>query len=65
MVPARIAQAFAPLMFGFCLDRWGAGALWLSSMLSVAALGALLFLPHTTRKTPSAPVDGNALTPSS
>ncbi|NDZ16060.1 MFS transporter [Variovorax sp. WS11] len=45
MVPARIAQAFAPLAFGLCLDRWGAGALWLSAVLGLAAFGALLVLP--------------------
>ena len=27
MIPARIAQASAPWLFGLCLDRWGAGAL--------------------------------------
>jgi predicted MFS family arabinose efflux permease len=46
MVPARIAQAFAPLAFGLCLDRWGAGALWLTAVLGVAAFGALLVLPR-------------------
>lgn len=42
MVPARVAQAFAPLLFGLCLDRWGAGALWLSTSLGMLAFGALL-----------------------
>jgi hypothetical protein len=65
MVPARIAQAFAPLLFGFCLDGWGAGALWLSSLLSIAAFGALLFLPRTTRKSTSVLVDGEAPAPTS
>jgi hypothetical protein len=46
MVPARIAQAFAPLAFGLCLDRWGAGALWLTAVLGLAAFGALLVLPR-------------------
>jgi predicted MFS family arabinose efflux permease len=46
MVPARIAQAFAPLAFGLCLDRWGVGALWLSAALGLAAFGALLVLPR-------------------
>lgn len=44
MVPARIAQAMAPWVFGIGLERWGAGALWLSSALSVAAFGALMLL---------------------
>lgn len=31
MVPARIAQALAPWLFGIALDKWGAGALGLSA----------------------------------
>lgn len=45
MVPARVAQAFAPWLFGLALDRWGAGALLLSSALGLAAVGALCLLP--------------------
>lgn len=44
MVPARIAQAFAPWLFGLFLDRWGAGALWLSGALGLVAFGALMSL---------------------
>lgn len=44
MVPARIAQALAPWLFGLCLDRWGAGALWLSGALGLIAFGALMSL---------------------
>lgn len=44
MVPARIAQALAPWLFGLCLDRWGAGALWLSGTLGLLAFGALMAL---------------------
>ena len=29
MVPARIAQASAPFVFGLALERWQLGALWL------------------------------------
>ncbi|MFL6698682.1 MAG: MFS transporter [Vitreoscilla sp.] len=65
MVPARIAQAFAPLLFGFCLDRWGAGALWLSSSLSVAAFAALALLPRGSRPSPSELLEGEALNPGS
>ena len=39
MVPARLAQALAPWLFGLCMERLGAGALWVS-----AALGALVFV---------------------
>ncbi|WP_440106717.1 MFS transporter [Acidovorax sp. BL-A-41-H1] len=44
MVPARVAQAFAPVLFGMLLDQFGAGALWLTSLLGLAALGALWML---------------------
>jgi hypothetical protein len=52
MVPARITQAMAPWLFGLALDRWGAGALVLSSALGLAALGALLLL-HGGGEAPS------------
>jgi predicted MFS family arabinose efflux permease len=48
MVPARIAQALAPWLFGIFIDRWGAGALWLSGALGLLAFGALLALPKPT-----------------
>ena len=44
MVPARIAQALTPWLFGVCLDRWGAGALWLSSGLGLIVFFALMSL---------------------
>lgn len=44
MVPARVAQAFAPVLFGMLLDGVGAAALWLTALLGVAALGALWVL---------------------
>jgi predicted MFS family arabinose efflux permease len=44
MVPARIAQALAPWLFGLCLDQWGAGALWLSGGLGLVAFAALMAL---------------------
>ncbi|CAN5253407.1 MFS transporter [soil metagenome] len=44
MVPARVAQAAAPWLFGIALDRVGAGALWFTSAIGVAALVALLAL---------------------
>ena len=46
MVPARIAQALAPWLFGIFLDRWGTGALWVSVALGLAAFVALLLLPR-------------------
>jgi hypothetical protein len=44
MVPARVAQALAPFLFGLAVDRWGAGALWLSGGLGLLAFVALLLL---------------------
>jgi predicted MFS family arabinose efflux permease len=46
MVPARICQAVAPALFGLCLERWGAGALWLSMALGLMAFGALMAMPR-------------------
>ncbi|MBL8307855.1 MAG: MFS transporter [Rubrivivax sp.] len=46
MVPARMAQASAPWLFGLALDAWGAAALWLSAGLALAAAGALMALPR-------------------
>ncbi len=46
MMPARIAQALAPWLFGVCLGQWGAGALWLSAGLALLAFVALLALPQ-------------------
>ena len=42
MVPARIAQALAPWLFGVCLDVYGAKALWLSSALGIGAILMLM-----------------------
>ncbi|WP_420993468.1 MFS transporter [Cupriavidus sp. 30B13] len=42
MVPARMAQALAPWLFGMCLDAFGAKALWLSSGLGIAAMSMLM-----------------------
>ena len=49
MVPARIAQALAPWLFGLCIDRWGISSLWLSTMLGLTAFAALLLLRPTAR----------------
>ena len=49
MVPARVAQAFAPVLFDMALDRTGAAALWLTTLLGLAALAALWLLRPVTR----------------
>ena len=43
-VPARAAQAFAPLIFGLLLDTMGTSVILVSAGLCLAALGALLCL---------------------
>ena len=45
MMPARIAQAVAPFVFGLALDRWGEGALWMSASVAALAFVALLAVP--------------------
>lgn len=44
MVPARVAQALAPFLFGIALDRLQEGALWVTAGLGTAAFVALLAL---------------------
>nr|WP_255592442.1 MFS transporter [Bordetella sp. BOR01] len=44
MMPARVAQALSPFLFGLALDAWGANALWLSGAIGLAAFGALMLL---------------------
>ncbi len=50
MVPARLAQALAPWLFGLCMEQLGAGALWVSAALGVLVFVALALLhpsdPH-------------------
>jgi hypothetical protein len=41
MVPARVTQAAAPVLFGLALDRWGASAMWLTAILGLMAAAAL------------------------
>jgi predicted MFS family arabinose efflux permease len=48
MAPTRVAQAAAPLVFGWCLDRWGLQALWVSTALCIAAFVALAVLPRVS-----------------
>ena len=40
--PARVLQAFAPLVFGYALERFGVQSVWLTVGLSLLALVALL-----------------------
>ena len=51
MVPARITQALAPWLFGWCLELWGARALLVSASIGLAAAFALLLLRLGPRDT--------------
>ncbi len=42
MVPARVAQAGAPFLFGLAVERLGVGSLWISAGLGLAACLALM-----------------------
>lgn len=44
VAPSRVAQAFSPLVFGWLVERWGAGALWVSGALIGSALVCLWWL---------------------
>jgi predicted MFS family arabinose efflux permease len=44
VAPSRVAQAFSPLAFGWLVERWGAGALWVSGALVGSALVCLWWL---------------------
>ncbi len=41
MVPARIAQALAPWLFGIFLDHWGMNAIWVSAGVGLLAFASL------------------------
>ena len=57
MMPARVTQALAPLLFGVALDRYGAAAAWLSAALGGSAFIALLAMPRS----PSSPGRSHAV----
>jgi MFS family permease len=44
VAPSRVAQAFSPLVFGWLVERWGGGALWVSGALVGSALACLWWL---------------------
>ena len=47
LVPARIAQAMAPWLFGLALAQWGLGSLYLSAAIGLGMVGALMLLRAT------------------
>jgi hypothetical protein len=57
MVPARLAQALAPWLFGLCMERLGANAMWVSAVLGALVFVALALLsPSATDQ--SSPPEG-------
>ncbi|RZL32939.1 MAG: MFS transporter [Rubrivivax sp.] len=49
MLPARLAQALAPWLFGLLLAALGSQVLWVSTGLALSVLAALLCLPAPAR----------------
>ncbi|WP_374410542.1 MFS transporter [Hydrogenophaga sp.] len=51
MAPARVSQAFAPVLFGLAMAHWGGHALWLTAGLGLLALALLQSLAwHMARQ---------------
>jgi MFS family permease len=55
MMPSRVAQAFAPWLFGLGLERWGMKMLYGSAALGLLAALALLALPYRAPPEPARP----------
>jgi len=55
MLPARLAQALAPWLFGVLLAHFGTAALWFSAGLALSALAALLLIHVPARAGTSVP----------
>lgn len=56
MAPARVSQAFAPVLFGLAMAHWGGHALWLTAGLGLLALALLQGLTlHMARRAAVAP----------
>jgi predicted MFS family arabinose efflux permease len=54
MLPARLAQALSPWLFGLLLARHGLGVLWWSAGLALSAFAALLLI-HVPRHSAAPP----------
>ena len=68
MLPARVAQAVAPVAFGVMLETLGAGAMWVSAALGLGAFAALMAVragPPPPPGAPPCPHTGAASGPSS
>jgi MFS family permease len=51
--PARVLQAFAPLLFGVALERWGVHAIWVTAALTIGSTLALFALKPTSDPKPA------------
>jgi hypothetical protein len=49
LLPSRIAQAAAPLLYGLALSHWGTGAMALSAGLGLLAFAALMAVQPSAR----------------
>ena len=50
MMPAKLAQAAAPFLFGLALTQWGTHILWLTLALGLSVLGALCLISTQSLK---------------
>jgi MFS family permease len=55
MAPARVSQAFAPVLFGLAMAHWGGHALWLTAGLGLLALALLQGLALHMARRPAEP----------
>ncbi len=51
---ARVVQAIAPFAFGFAVEAWGGGAVWITGLLMLAAVVALLAIRPLAARRPDA-----------
>ena len=47
MLPAKLAQACAPFLFGMALTDWGTGTLWMTGLLGLSTFAALCLIKRS------------------
>lgn len=62
-LPARLLGALSPWLMGLALERWGAGALWLTAASGLAALLTLLLMRLPVAPAPAAALPGGGARP--
>ena len=50
MLPAKLAQACAPFLFGMALTDWGTGTLWMTGVLGLTTFGALCLIRRSSSR---------------